>query len=110
MASFDGFYLTEATTRTTPRPLCMFFSLGNIAYFCHRIKKGPGHNWSGTSGGAESDMLDELLGKVKEDRLVLQEVITDKDSSINGTFCRHFPEGTVIYCSNHCAKTLHKNL
>ena len=49
-------------------------------------------------------MLDELLGKVKEDGLVLQEVITDKDSSINGTFFRHFPEGTVTYCSNHCAK------
>ena len=71
---------------------------------------GPGHNWSGTSGGAEADMLDELLGKAKEDGLVVQEVVTDRDSSINATFCRHFPEGTVTYCSNHCANTLHKDL
>ena len=55
-------------------------------------------------------MLDELLGKAKEDGLVVQEVVTDRDSSINPTFCRHFPEGTVTYCSNHCATTLHKDL
>ena len=55
-------------------------------------------------------MLDELLGKARQDNFVLQEMIADKDSSVNATFCRHFPEGTITYCSNHCAKTLHKHL
>ena len=55
-------------------------------------------------------MLDELLGKAKEDGLVVQEMVTDKDTSINTTFYRHFPEGTVAYCSNHCANTLNKDV
>jgi len=55
-------------------------------------------------------MQDELLGKGKDDGRVVQEIVTNKDSSVNATFCRHFSEGTVTYCSNHCAKTLHKNL
>ena len=83
-------------------------SLLEIAYFAHRTKRGPGHNWSCTSAGAEADMLDELLGKVRQDGLAVQEIVSDKDTSVNATFCRHFPEGTVTYCSNHSAKTLHK--
>ena len=55
-------------------------------------------------------MLEELLGKVKTDGIVVQEMVADKDSSVNATFCRHFPEGTLTYCSNHCTKTLHKSL
>ena len=69
------------------------FSTGKIAYFAHRTKRGPGHNWSGTSAGAEANMLDELLGKVRQDGLVVQEMVSDKDTSVNATFCRHFPEG-----------------
>ena len=48
-------------------------------------------------------MLDEALGKVRKDGFVLQEMIADKDSSVNATFCRHFPKGTLT------AKTMHKN-
>ncbi len=55
-------------------------------------------------------MLDELLGKAKEDGIIVKQIITDKDTSINSIFCRHYPEGIVTYCSNHCAKTLHKDL
>ena len=52
-----------------------------LGSFSNRTKKGPGHNWSGTSGGghiggAEADMLDELLGKAKEDGLVVEEMET----------------------------------
>ena len=61
--------------------------------------------WIGTSGGAEADMLDELLGKARQDNFVLQDMIADKDSSVNAKFCRHFPEGTITYCSNHCARS-----
>ena len=34
-------------------------------------------------------MLDELLGKVRQDGLVKQEMVSDKDTSVNATFCRH---------------------
>ena len=54
-------------------------------------------------------MFDELLEKVRSDGLVILELITDKDSSDNAIFCRHFPEGTLTYCSNQCTKTLHKS-
>ena len=37
-------------------------------------------------------------------------MICDNDSSTNATFCRHFLEGMVTYCSNHSAKNLHRNL
>ena len=50
-------------------------------------------------------MLDEVMGKVKDAGFSIKEIITDKDSSTNA-----FPEGTITYCSNHCAKTLHKDL
>ena len=109
-ASFDGFYLTRGHYSNNSSATLHDFSTGKIAYFAHRTKRGPGHNWSGTSAGAEADMLDELLGKVRQDGLVVQEMVSDKDTSVNATFCRHFPEGTVTYCSNHSAKTLHKNL
>ena len=55
-------------------------------------------------------MLEEMLGKVKESDLVVQELVTDKDSTTNAIFCKHFPKGTVTYCSNHCTKNLHKHL
>ena len=29
---------------------------------------------------------------------------------MNAIYCRHFPEGTITYCSNHNAKTKHKDL
>ena len=95
MAFFDGLYLTWCHYSNNSSATLHDYSTGNIAYFCHRTKKGPEHNWSDTSGGAEADMLDELLRKAKEDGLVVQEMVTDKDTSINATFCRHFPESTV---------------
>ena len=55
-------------------------------------------------------MLDELLEKVKAEGFIIKEIVTDKDSSGNAIFCNHFPEGSITYCSNHSAKTLHKQL
>ena len=55
-------------------------------------------------------MLTTILKEVKQDGFVLSEIITDKDSSMNSIYCRHFPEGTITYCSNHITKTLHKDL
>lgn len=86
------------------------YHTGSIAWFVHRTKKGPNHNWQGTSAAAEGDMFNDILRQVKAAKFVIREVITDKDSSVNGIFCSHFPEGTITYYSNHCAKTLHKEL
>ena len=63
-ASFDGFYLTRGGGHYSNNSSVTLhdFSTGKIAYFAHRTKRGPGHNWSGTSAGAEADMLDELPG------------------------------------------------
>ncbi len=52
----------DVITRTISAILHNFTS-GKIAYFTHRTKRGKGSNWSGTSAGAETDMLDELLGQ-----------------------------------------------
>ena len=92
-ASCDGFYQTRGHYSNNSSATLHDFSTGKIAYFAHRTKRGPGHNWSGTSAGAEANTLDELLGKVRQDRLVVQEMVSDKDTSVNATFCRHFPEG-----------------
>ena len=81
-----------------------------IAWYQHRTKHGPGHNWEGTSGAAESDMLCEILMEVKQAGFVMSELIADHDSTVNRIYCRHFPEETLTYYSNHSAKTLHKNL
>ena len=105
--SFNGFYMTRGHYSNNFSATLHDYLTGKVAYFCHSTKRGPGHNWSSSSAGTEADMLNELLGKARLDGLVVQEVVTDKDTSINATFCRQFPEGTVMYCSNHCAKTLH---
>ena len=110
VASFDGFYLTRGHYSNNYSATIHDYHEGGIAWFCHRTKKGAGHNWAGTSSGAESDMLEEVLGKVKKSDFVVQELVTDKDSTTNAIFCKHFPEGTVTYCSNHCTKNLHKHL
>ncbi len=113
MASFDGFYLTRGHYSNNASASLHDYQTGDIASVgsltgLRRVLAM--HNWEGTSAGAEGDMFDSILGQVKAANFEIQEVITDKDSSVNGIFCRHFPEGTITYCSNHCAKTLHKDL
>ena len=110
VASFDGFYLTRGHYSNNASASLHDYNTGDIAWFSHRIKRGSGHNWKGTSGGAEGDRFNKILGKVSAAGFILREIITDKDSSVNAIFCRHFPEGTITYCSNHCAKTLHRDL
>ena len=86
---FDGFYLTQGHYSNNSSATLHDFSIGKIAYFARRTKRGPGHNWSGTSAGAEANML---VGKVRQDGLVVQEMVSDKVTSVNATFCQHFPE------------------
>ncbi len=55
-------------------------------------------------------MFDDLIGKAKAAGFIVSDIITDKDSAMNAIYCKHFPEGTITYCANHCAKTMHKDL
>lgn len=110
VASYDGFYLTRGHHSNNSSATLHDYRTGNIAWFAHRTKRGPGHNWEGTSNAAEGSMFDELLEKAKNEKFVIKEIVTDKDSSGNAIFCNHFPEGSITYCSNHSAKTLHKEL
>ena len=55
-------------------------------------------------------MFDAILREVREADFVLKEIVTDKDASMNGIYCRHFPEGTITHCSNYSTKTFHKDL
>ncbi len=52
MASVDGFYLTRGHYSNKSSATLHDYSTGNIAWFTHRTKCGPGHNWTGTSAGA----------------------------------------------------------
>ena len=64
-ASYDGFYLTRGHYSNNSSATLHDYTSGLIAWFTHRTKRGPGHTWEGTSNGAEGDMLDDILGKVK---------------------------------------------
>lgn len=110
VASYDGFYLTRGHHSNNSSATMHDYKTGQVAWFEHRTKRGDGHNWEGTSNGAESDMLDSILRKVANVDFVLSEIITDKDSSVNEIYTRHFPEGTITHCSNHSAKTMFKDL
>jgi methanogenic corrinoid protein MtbC1 len=63
-----------------------------------------------TSAGDEGDMFDELITKAKAAGFTVSEIITHKDFAVNAIYSKHFPEGTITYCANHCAKTMHKDL
>ena len=110
IASYDGFYLTRGHHSNNSSATLHDYVSGKVAWFEHRTKRGKGHNWDGTSAGAEPDMLDSVLKVAKAAGFNIVEIVTDKDSSVKSIYLRYFPEGRVTYCSNHCAKTLHKDL
>ncbi len=110
VTSYDGYYLTKGHYSNNSSATLHDYPTGNIAWYKHRTKRGVGHNWEGTSGGAEADMYNEILYEVKEAGFKITEMVTDKDSSMNAIYCRYFPEGTITYCSNYSAKTFHKDL
>ncbi len=89
VASYDGFYLTREHYSNNSSATLHDFATGNITWFRHRTKRGDGHNWEGTSCGAENDMLDDILTEVKETGFTISEMVTDKDSSVN-SYCQHF--------------------
>ncbi len=92
VASFDGFYLTRRHYSNNSSATIHDYYGGDVACFTHQTKTGPGHNWEGTSGGTEGDMLEEVLSTVSAANFVVKELIADKDSTTNAIFCKHFPE------------------
>ena len=100
-ASFDGFYLTRGhysnNSSATPHDI----ESDRIAWYTHHTKHGKGSNWEGTSSGAEGDVLDEQLRKVKSEEYVINQIIMDHDTSANAIVCIHFPDIHITYCSNH---------
>ena len=109
-ASFDGFYLTRGYHSNTSSATLHDVESDRIAWFTHRTKRGKGSNWEGTSSGAEGDMLDELLRKVKSQGYIVGQIVMDHDTSANAIVCTHFPDIHITYCSNHSAKTFHYEL
>ena len=102
-----GTTLLEVITPTTPLLHCMTTSLAGLP-----TSSTAPREVLATTGMAhqEADMFDEILTEVKEAGYTIKEIVTDKDSSMNAIYCKHFPEGTITYCSNHNAKTMHKDL
>ena len=84
--SYDGFYLTRGHYSNNSSGTLHDYIIGNIAWFTHRTKRGHGHNWEGTSNGTEGSMFDELLNKAKDEGVVIDEIVTDKDTSGNAIF------------------------
>ena len=110
IASFDGFYLTRGHHSNNSSATLHDVESDRIAWYTHRTKRGKGSNWEGTSSGAEGDMLDELLRKVKSEEYVINQIIMDHDTSANAIVCTHFPDIHITYCSNHSAKSFHYEL
>ena len=106
IASYNGFYLTRGHHSNNSSATLHDYASGKIAWFEHWTKHGK----DGTSAGAEADMLDVVLDKAKGAGFNVAEIVTDKDSSVKSIYLKHYPEGRVTYCSNHCAKTLYKDL
>ena len=61
---FDWFYLTRGHHSNYCSATLHDHSAGKISYFQHRIKRGVGHNWEVTTGGAEfscASLIGDLL-------------------------------------------------
>ena len=110
MAGYDGFYLTRGYHSNNASATLHDMYSDRIAWFAHRTKRGKDSNWQGTSSGAEGDMLNEILGKVKDKGFCINQLVMDHDTSANAIVCSHFPDVYITYCGNHTAKSFHYEL
>lgn len=84
---------------------------GNIVGYADRTKQGQGANWEGTSGGAEGNMLDDILADlIGKEKMTITKAVSDKDAAWHKVLLSRSPEMDIVYCSNHTAKTFHADL
>ena len=107
---FDGFYLTRRFHANNASGTIHDEQTGKVLQFAHRSKRGTGSNWTGTSGGAEGDIFEELLTNLQKDSFDAKECVMDHDSTCANVLLEKFPEAEMVYCGNHTVKTLHSEL
>ena len=93
MAGFDGFYLTRGHHSNNASATLHDVYSDRIAWFAHRTKRGKDSNWQGTSSGAKSDTLSEILGKVKEQGFSIMKWLKSvgvKYKAWHEKICTHF--------------------
>jgi len=106
-ASFDDFYLTRGHHSNNYLATIHDMESDRIAWFTHRTKCGKNSNWLGTSAGAEGDMLNDLLGKVKAAKFYMSQIVMDHDTSANAIVRSHFPD---IHIGNHTVESFYYDL
>ena len=97
MAGFDGFYLTRGHYSNNASATLHDVYSDRIAWFTHCTKHGKDSNWQGTSSGAESDMLSEILGESEGPRLLHQ-------PASHGS--RHFCQCHCLFSFSRCSHHL----
>lgn len=108
---FDGFYLTRGHYSNNASATMHDAKTGKIIGYAHRTKRGEGANWEGTSGGAEGNMLDEILVElIDKEKMKIKKAIIDKDAACQEVLLSRSPETDIVYCGNHTAKTFHTDL
>lgn len=91
-ASFDGFHLIREHYSNNSSATFHDVASDKIAWFGHSTKQGHGANWHGTSGGAEGDMLREILENVEAKGFIVTKIVMDHYSSTGNTACGSIPE------------------
>ena len=108
---YDGFYLTRGHYSNNASATMHDAKTGNIIGYAHRTKRGQGANWEGTSGGAEGNMLDEILADlIGKEKMTITKAVLDKDAACHEVLLSRSPETDIVYCGNHTAKTFHADL
>ena len=55
-------------------------------------------------------MLSEILGKVKDKGLSINQFMINYDTPANAVVCSQFPDVHITYCGNYTVKSFHYNL
>ena len=91
----NGFYLNSASVTIHDE------QTRKVLQFTHRSKRGLAKNWTGTSEGAEGDILEELLTNLQKGNFDVKECVMDHNSTYTNVLLEKFPKAEVVYCGNH---------
>ena len=107
---FDGFFLTRGHYSNNSSATIHDGKTGKVIAFAHRTKRGENSNWAGTSGGAEGDMLAEMLDDLLSAGFKVTKCIMDQDSSCQDILLEKCPESEIVICGNHRSKSFYTDL